>query len=149
MRIMAIDYGDARTGVALSDPTGFLAGQTFLIKSRKQEVVLEELAALVQRQGAQELVMGYPRNMDGTLGPRAEKYAAFARRLEEATGLPVALWDERRTTVDAHRILGERGVRAKNRKDKIDSVAATLILEGYLDWKRLQAQRQEREEETP
>ena len=130
MRIMAIDYGDARTGVALSDPTGFLAGQTFLIKSRKQEVVLEELAALVQRQGAQELVMGYPRNMDGT-------------------GLPVALWDERRTTVDAHRILGEQGVRAKNRKDKIDSVAATLILEGYLDWKRLQAQRQEREEETP
>ena len=149
MRIMASDYGDARTGVALSDPTGFLAGQTFLIKSRKQEVVLEELAALVQRQGAQELVMGYPRNMDGTLGPRAEKYAAFARRLEEATGLPVALWDERRTTVDAHRILGEQGVRAKNRKDKIDSVAATLILEGYLDWKRLQAQRQEREEETP
>ena len=149
MRIMAIDYGDARTGVALSDPTGFLAGQTFLIKSRKQEGVLEELAALVQRQGAQELVMGYPRNMDGTLGPRAEKYAAFARRLEEATGLPVALWDERRTTVDAHRILGEQGVRAKNRKDKIDSVAATLILEGYLDWKRLQAQRQEREEETP
>ena len=149
MRIMAIDYGDARTGVALSDPTGFLAGQTFLIKSRKQEVVLEELAALVQRQGAQELVMGYPRTMDGTLGPRAEKYAAFARRLEEATGLPVALWDERRTTVDAHRILGEQGVRAKNRKDKIDSVAATLILEGYLDWKRLQAQRQEREEETP
>lgn len=146
---MAIDYGDARTGVALSDPTGFLAGQTFLIKSRKQEVVLEELAALVQRQGAQELVMGYPRNMDGTLGPRAEKYAAFAHRLEEATGLPVALWDERRTTVDAHRILGEQGVRAKNRKDKIDSVAATLILEGYLDWKRLQAQRQEREEETP
>ena len=149
VRIMAIDYGDARTGVALSDPTGFLAGQTFLIKSRKQEVVLEELAAQVQRQGAQELVMGYPRNMDGTLGPRAEKYAAFARRLEEATGLPVALWDERRTTVDAHRILGEQGVRAKNRKDKIDSVAATLILEGYLDWKRLQAQRQEREEETP
>ena len=146
---MAIDYGDARTGVALSDPTGFLAGQTFLIKSRKQEVVLEELAALVQRQGAQELVMGYPRNMDGTLGPRAEKYAAFARRLEEATGLPVALWDERRTTVDAHRILGAQGVRAKNRKDTIDSVAATLILEGYLDWKRLQAQRQEREEETP
>ena len=149
MRIMAIDYGDARTGVALSHPTRFRAGRTFLIRSRKQEVVLEELAALVQRQGAQELVMGYPRNMDGTLGPRAEKYAAFARRLEEATGLPVALWDERRTTVDAHRILGEQGVRAKNRKDKIDSVAATLILEGYLDWKRLQAQRQEREEETP
>lgn len=149
MRIMAIDYGDARTGVAFSDPTGFLAGQTFLIKSRKEDVVLAELVALIQTQGADELVMGYPRNMDGTLGPRAEKYAAFARRLEEAAGMPVVLWDERRTTVDAHRILGEQGIRAKNRKDKIDAVAATLILEGYLDWKRIQAQRQKREEETP
>lgn len=137
MRIMAIDYGDARTGVALSDPTGFLAGQTFLIKSRKQEVVLEELAALVQRQGAQELVMGYPRNMDGTLGPRAEKYAAFAHRLEEATGLPVALWDERRTTVDAHRILFDAGKNGKKRKKTVDAVAASLILEGYLAFRRM------------
>lgn len=136
---MAIDYGDARTGVALSDPTGFLAGQTFLIKSRKQEVVLEELAALVQRQGAQELVMGYPRNMDGTLGPRAEKYAAFARRLEEATGLPVALWDERRTTVDAHRILFDAGKNGKKRKKTVDAVAASLILEGYLSFRRMQS----------
>lgn len=149
MRIMAIDYGDARTGVALSDPTGLLAGQTFLIKSRKASVVLEELAALARKQGAEELVMGYPRNMDGTLGPRAEKYAAFAKKLEAATGLPVVLWDERRTTVDAHRILGEQGIRAKQRKDKVDAVAAALILEGYLDWKRIQAQRQEKEEPTP
>ena len=148
MRIMAIDYGDARTGVALSDATGFLAGRTFLIKSRKEDVVLEELTALAHQEGAQELVMGYPRNMDGTLGPRAEKYAAFAHRLEEATGLPVHLWDERRTTVDAHRILGDHGIRAKNRKDKVDAVAATLILEGYLDWKRLQAQRPKKEEQT-
>ena len=149
MRIMAIDYGDARTGVALSDPTGLLAGQTFLIKSRKAPVVLEELAALARKQRAEELVMGYPRNMDGTLGPRAEKYAAFAKELEAATGLPVVLWDERRTTVDAHRILGEQGIRAKQRKDKVDAVAAALILEGYLDWKRIQAQRQEKEEPTP
>ena len=149
MKIMAIDYGDARTGVALSDPTGLLAGQTFLIKSRKASVVLEELAALARKQGAEELVMGYPRNMDGTLGPRAEKYAAFAKELEAATGLPVVLWDERRTTVDAHRILGEQGIRAKQRKDKVDAVAAALILEGYLDWKRIQAQRQEKEEPTP
>ena len=145
---MAIDYGDARTGVAVSDPTGLLAGQTFLIKSRKAQVVLEVLAALAKAQGAEELVMGYPRNMDGTLGPRAEKYAAFAKKLEAATGLPVILWDERRTTVDAHRILGEQGIRAKNRKDKVDAMAATLILEGYLDRKRIQAQRQNREEPT-
>lgn len=146
MRIMAIDYGDARTGVALSDVTGLLAGQTFLVKSRKEEVVLEELATLAQKQGAEELVLGYPKNMDGTVGPRAEKCAALAEKLRERTDLPVVLWDERRTTVDAHRILGEQGVRAKNRKDKIDSVAATLILEGYLTWKRVQAQRQEQEE---
>ena len=146
MRIMAIDYGDARTGVALSDPTGFLAGQTFLVKSRKEEVVLVELSALARREGAEELVLGYPKNMNGTVGPRAEKCAALGEKLKEATGLPVILWDERRTTVDAHRILGEQGVRSKNRKDKIDSVAATLILEGYLDWKRIQAKRQEQEE---
>lgn len=146
MRIMAIDYGDARTGVALSDPTGFLAGQTFLIKSRKENVVIRELTDLAKKQGAEELVMGYPKNMDGTLGPRAEKYAALADRLRETTGLPVILWDERRTTVDAHRILGDQGIRAKNRKDKIDVVAATLILEGYLAFKRLQA-RQNKEEE--
>ena len=146
MRIMAIDYGDARTGVALSDVTGLLAGQTFLVKSRKEAVVLEELAALAQKQGAEELVLGYPKNMDGTVGPRAEKCAALAEKLRERTGLPVVLWDVRRTTVDAPRILGEPGVRAINRKDKIDSVAATLILEGYLTWKRVQAQRQEQEE---
>lgn len=134
---MAIDYGDARTGVAVSDPTGLLAGQTFLIKSRKAQVVLEELAALAKAQGAEELVMGYPRNMDGTLGPRAEKYAAFAKKLEAATGLPVILWDERRTTVDAHRILFEAGKNARKRKKTVDAVAASLILEGYLDHRRL------------
>lgn len=137
VRIMAIDYGDARTGVAVSDPTGLLAGQTFLIKSRKAQVVLEELAALAKAQGAEELVMGYPRNMDGTLGPRAEKYAAFAKKLEAATGLPVILWDERRTTVDAHRILFEAGKNARKRKKTVDAVAASLILEGYLDHRRL------------
>ena len=145
MRIMAIDYGDARTGVALSDPTGFLAGQTFLIKSRKPESVLQELTELARREGAEELVMGYPRNMDGTLGPRAEKYAALAEQLRSSTGLPVILWDERRTTVDAHRILGDHGIRTKNRKDKIDSVAAALILEGYLDYRRIQSARQKEE----
>lgn len=143
MKIMAIDYGDVRTGVALSDLTGFLAGQTFLIKSKKEEVVLEELAELAKREGAEELVLGHPKNMDGTIGPRAEKCAHFGERLKEVTGLPVTLWDERRTTVDAHRILGEQGIRAKNRKNKIDSVAATLILEGYLDWKRIQKAREE------
>lgn len=148
MRIMAIDYGDARTGVALSDPTGLLAGRTFLVKSRKEDVVVEELTRIAKEQRAEELVLGYPKNMDGTIGPRAEKCAALAERLREAVGLPVILWDERRTTVEAHDILGAQGVRAKNRKDKIDSVAATLILEGYLTRKQLELSRQRRENET-
>ena len=146
MKIMAIDYGDAHTGIAISDYTETLAGYSDTIHSRRQEEVLSGIQRLIAEHGVQLLVLGYPRNMDGTLGPRAEKYAAFAERLKERTGLPLTLWDERRTTVDAHRILGEQGVRAKNRKDKIDSVAATLILEGFLDWKRLQAQRQKEEQ---
>lgn len=87
MRIMAIDYGDAHTGVAVSDPTGFLTGDVTTIHSRKAEVVLEELTRLVQTYQVDELVMGFPRNMDGTEGPRAELYRDFAARVEEATGL--------------------------------------------------------------
>lgn len=138
MRIMAIDYGDARTGVAISDPTGLLAGYTTVIQSRKVGVVAEELARLAKEHSVDELVMGFPRNMDGTEGPRAELYRAFAGRVEEATGLKPVLWDERRTTVDAHRILQQAGKNAKKRKKTVDAVAASLILEGYLDYKRLQ-----------
>ena len=138
MRIMAIDYGDAHTGIAISDPTGLLAGTTTTINSRKAEVVLEELARLVRDYRVDELVMGYPKNMDGTDGPRAELYRAFAQQVEEATGLKPVLWDERRTTIDAHRILFEAGKNAKKRKKTVDAVAASLILEGYLTFKRLQ-----------
>jgi len=137
MRIMAIDYGDAHTGIAVSDATGFLAGYTTTIHSRKADVVLDEIARLVEEQGAEELVMGFPKNMDGTEGPRAELYRNFAAQIEEKTGLKPVLWDERRTTVDAHRILFEAGKNAKKRKKTVDAVAATLILEGYLDFKRL------------
>ncbi|MGI5962111.1 MAG: Holliday junction resolvase RuvX [Lawsonibacter sp.] len=137
MRIMAIDYGDAHTGVALSDPTGFLTGTTTTIHSRQEEQVLTQLAQLVQEYQVEELVMGFPRNMDGTEGPRAERYRSFAARVEQATGLPVVLWDERRTTVDAHRILQQSGQNAKKRKKTVDAVAASLILEGYLDFKRI------------
>ena len=138
MKIMAIDYGDAHTGVAFSDPTRFLTGTTTTIHSRSADVVLSELARLVREQGAEEIVMGFPRNMDGTEGPRAELYRAFAGRVEEATGLKPVLWDEWRTTVDAHRILQQAGKNAKKRKKTVDAVAASLILEGYLDYKRLQ-----------
>ena len=137
MRIMAIDYGDAHTGIAISDPTGFLAGTTTTIHARKAEVVLEELRKLVEQYKVEELVMGFPRNMDGTEGPRADLYREFAGKVEEATGLKPVLWDERRTTIDAHRILFESGKNAKKRKKTVDAVAAALILEGYLTFKKV------------
>ena len=137
MRIMAIDYGDAHTGIAISDPTGFMAGTTTTIHSRKAEVVLEELDKLVKQYQVDELVMGFPKNMDGTEGPRADLYREFAARVEEVTGLKPVLWDERRTTIDAHRILFESGKNAKKRKKTVDAVAASLILEGYLTFKKV------------
>ena len=140
LRVMAIDYGDAHTGVALSDATGFLTGETLTIHSRNPDVVLEQLSRLVRERQVEVLVMGFPRNMDGTEGPRAQLYRDFAARVEESVGLPVALWDERRTTVDAHRILQQAGKNAKKRKKTVDAVAASLILEGYLDFKRMGGQ---------
>lgn len=136
MRIMAVDYGDARTGVAVSDATGFLAGYTTVIQSRKPEFVAEEIARLAREHGVEELVMGFPRNMDGTEGPRAGLYRAFATRLEEAVGLKPVLWDERRTTIEAHDILHASGKRMKQHKKNVDAVAATLILEGYLTFRK-------------
>ena len=136
MRIMAIDYGDAHTGAAVSDLTGLLAGYTQVIHSRRREEILAGLGRIIQEYGVTELVLGYPKNMDGTLGPRAEKAEAFARDLEEAFGLPVRLWDERRTTIDAHQILAFAGQNAKKRKKTVDGVAAALILEGYLTFRR-------------
>lgn len=136
MRIMAIDYGDARTGVAVSDATGLLAGFTTVIHSRKAEQVTEELCRLIEQHKVEELVMGFPRNMDGTEGPRAELYRAFAAGLEERSGMQVNLWDERRTTIEAHQILHTGGKKMKQHKETVDAVAATLILEGYLTKKR-------------
>lgn len=132
MRIMAIDYGDARTGVAFSDLTGSIVGRTTVIHERNTERLLAALTALIGQEQPGQLVMGFPRNMDGSEGPRAALYRAFAARLEEAAGMPVTLWDERRTTVDAHRILSEQNYHGKKRRNTVDAVAAALILEGYL-----------------
>ena len=142
MKILAIDYGDARTGVAVSDLTGSIVGYTTVIHSWSREKTLEELTRLVREQGAQRIVMGFPRNMDGTEGPRAELYRAFAADLEAALGIPVRLWDERRTTVEAHNILTETGYHGKKRKNTVDAVAASLILEGYLSYLRLHPEEQ-------
>lgn len=136
MRIMAIDYGDARTGVAISDLTGSIVGTTLVVPSYNREKTLAQLKELVEQHGVTELVMGFPKNMDGTEGPRAALYREFAGLLQEATGLEPVLWDERRTTVDAHRILSDNNRHGKKRKVTVDAVAASLILEGYLAFRR-------------
>ena len=138
MRIMPIDYGDAHTGIAVSDPTGLLVGFSTVITAYRPEVVAQRVAELAREHGAEELVLGHPVNMDGSLGPRSEKARAMKAVLEETAGLPVVLWDERRTTIDAHHILYQSGKNAKQRKKVVDAVAATLILEGYLTYKKSQ-----------
>ena len=136
MRIMAVDYGDARTGVAVSDLLCSIVGFTTVIHSRNQDKTLEELARLAKEREVTQFVVGLPKNMDGTEGARAQLCREFAQRLEETTGLPVALWDERRTTVEAHNILHAGGKRMKDHKKNVDAVAASLILEGYLTYCR-------------
>ena len=115
-----------------------LAGFTTVITAYRPEAVAAEIQRLIAEHGVTELVLGHPLNMDGTRGPRAEKAEGFAALLRETTGLPVTLWDERRTTVDAHNILMAGGKNAKQRKKTVDAVAASLMLEGYLTFKKRQ-----------
>lgn len=131
MRIMAIDYGDARTGIAVSDMLGMLAGETYVIKEWDPVRLADTIAKDAKERDVSALVLGLPKNMDGTEGPRAEKARALGDMLRER-GMTVILWDERRTTVDAHRILRENGKREKKHRSVVDAVAAALILEGYL-----------------
>lgn len=131
-RVMGIDYGDARTGIAISDLLCSLVGSTQVIHSKGREKTLTQIKQIVQEHGVTEIVMGLPKNMDGTEGPRAQLCREFAALVEEATGLPVKLWDERRTTVEAHQILNVHNYHGKKRKNTVDAVAASLILEGYL-----------------
>ena len=138
MRILALDYGDAHTGAAVSDATGLLAGHTEVINTWREAEVVRRVGELIEEYAVEEIVLGHPKNMDGTLGPRAEKAEALAELLREATGLPVILWDERRTTIDAHQILFNAGKNGRQRKKTVDAVAASLILEGYLTYKKRQ-----------
>lgn len=137
MRIMAIDYGDAHTGIAISDATRTIAGFTTVINAYRREQVVEKIRQLAAEYEVGELVLGYPKNMDGSIGPRAEKAQEMAAVLRSDLGLPVTLWDERRTTVDAHNILMGSGKNARQRKKVVDAVAASLMLEGYLTRLRL------------
>lgn len=131
-RIMGVDFGDARTGIAVSDLLCSIVGTTTVIHSRNMEKTIAQICTMVKDSDIGEIVVGLPKNMDGTEGVRAELCREFAQKVEEATGLPVKMWDERRTTVEAHNILLQHNYHGKKRKETVDAVAASLILEGYL-----------------
>ncbi|MBQ6266726.1 MAG: Holliday junction resolvase RuvX [Clostridia bacterium] len=136
MIILAVDYGDVRTGLAVCDPTETLASPVCSITQRDPARLAQEIAAVAAEHAAQLLVVGLPKNMDGSEGARAEKCIAFATLLQELTGLPTQLQDERLTTVSAHQALNQTNTRGKKRKAVIDQVSAVMILQDYLDAKK-------------
>lgn len=136
MKIMAVDYGDARTGLAVCDRTEFLASPIGTIEERNAAVLAMKVAHMAEQYEVGEIIVGLPLNMNGSKGPRAEKCEAFANMLSELTEIPVNMWDERSTTVSAHNILNETNVRGKKRKAVVDTVAATVILEAYLEYRK-------------
>ena len=132
MRIMALDYGDARTGVAISDLNGILCGETLVLNEWDAERLAQRVSALARERGCGLILLGLPLNMDGSEGPRAEKARQFAALLRELDVPEVLLRDERRTSVEAHAILRANGRREKRHRQNVDAVAAQLILETFL-----------------
>lgn len=131
-RIIAVDYGDARTGVAVSDLTGAFVGETLTIQEWNAERLAQRLSFFARERDGETFVLGLPKNMDGSEGPRAEKARQFASILEAESGLPVVFWDERRSSIEAHSILHANGKKEKKHRDTVDAVAASLLLESYL-----------------
>ena len=132
MRVMAVDYGDARTGIAVSDESGVLTGQAWVFNGKNQQTITQHIIEEAVSRGVATIVVGYPKNMNGTIGPRAEKSEKLAESIRGLCDIEVTLWDERMTTMSAHRILDETGRYGKKRKKTIDAVAASVILESYL-----------------
>jgi len=140
-RYLGVDLGTRRIGVALSDELGLIAQALPTLEPPKEEDTLAAIQALIDRHGVAEVVVGLPKNMDGTLGPAAEKALAFAKRLEEGGRVKVTMWDERLTSKAAERLLIEAEVRRAKRKRTVDQMAAVLILQGFLDRRRRQEDR--------
>jgi len=132
MRIMAIDYGDQRIGIAVSDAMAILVGDAWTMKEWKMDRAVKKIAEEAKTRGVGLIVLGLPKNMDGTEGERAAISREFGAKLTEATGLEVKFWDERRSSVEAHAILHANGRKEKDHRKNVDAVAASLMLEGYL-----------------
>lgn len=141
MRIMGLDFGSKTVGVAISDPLLVTAQGIEIIRRKDENKLRQTLArieALIAEYGVEKIVLGLPKNMNDTIGERAELSLEFKEKLERRTGLPVVMWDERLTTVEADRVMMEAGIRRENRKDYVDKIAACLILQGYLDASRME-----------
>lgn len=136
MKIMSVDYGDARTGLAACDRTEFLASPIGVIEEYDFDRTVQKVAWAVEEYQIQKVVVGHPMNMNGTAGERAKKCEDFAEKLRAIVSVPVVLWDERSTTVSAHQILNETNTRGKKRKEVVDAVAASIILESYLAYRQ-------------
>lgn len=136
MKIIAVDFGDSRTGLAMCDKTEMLASPLCVISEKDFEECIKKTAEKIAENKADIAVVGYPKNMNNTVGERAEKCTLFAEKLKEQTGIPVELWDERCTTVSAHNYLNITNTRGRKRKAVVDAVAATIILESYMGWRK-------------
>ena len=132
MRIMGIDYGDARTGLAVSDAMNILVGEAWTVNHWDANALADEIIRQAVARGVERFVLGLPKNMDGTEGARAEKCREFAALLAGTTDIPIVMWDERRSSIEAHAILHANGKKEKKHRKTVDAVAASLILEGYL-----------------
>lgn len=132
MRIMGIDYGDARTGLAVSDAMNILVGEAWTVNQWDANALADEIIRQAVARGVERFVLGLPKNMDGTEGARAEKCREFAALLGSKTDIPIVMWDERRSSIEAHAILHANGKKEKKHRKTVDAVAASLILEGYL-----------------
>lgn len=135
-RILSVDLGDVRTGIAVSDPLGMLANGVCTVRMTDKEKIAEMVVGYVKQFGATKIILGYPVNMNGTLGPRAENAREFSEILSKYTDVPVILYDERCTTMIAHTILSETNTRGKKRKNVVDTLSAEIILQNYLDANR-------------
>ncbi len=138
MRIMSVDFGDSRTGIAFCDKGEMLASPFTVIHEKNFNKCAQKAAELAKSEKAELIVVGYPKNMNNTIGERAEKCERFGGLLKELAGLPVVMWDERRTTVSAEYYLNETNVRGKKRKNVVDAVAAVIILESYMAYRKNQ-----------
>ena len=151
MRILGLDYGSKTVGVAVSDPLGLTAQGVEIIRRKSENKMRQTLARieeLIQEYQVEKIVLGFPKNMNNTVGDRAEKSLALKETLERRTGLEVVMWDERLTTVSANRVLMETGIRREHRKEHVDEIAAIFILQNYLDYLYQMKNRNVEEDET-